>query len=471
LLREITAVVEKPELGLYGLISQIVTYLWLLQIGLDAAASQGIAVALGRGDPAAANRVYHQLARFNRYGAGVCVAVVTLATVVVPVVFTSNEGFDSLVTELIGLLGLGQVVGFFTRAEVAALSGSQRLATVNFIRFGQTLIAVGIAYVLLTLGWGVRCQPAADLLTQAGGYLLLRRATRATCDWYSPAVTDLWTGFYRVGRYAFFSSLSGLAAVVDSIADVLILQASPDGLNAIAYYTVWHRAPTLLHAVTNNLLNSAFPTLTTSLAADVAAGRRLFQTVSHPVVGLTTLSFLGLGLWLPPFVHLWVQGRYDLANGGLVAWSAAGMTCIRLTVNLLVLYVYAVGRTAFVAWLMWTQCLVKIAAAVALVPMHGLAGLYLAYCICSLIPFAALLVLLRRINLTGREFSWRVVALTTLAGTGAALGPISGCTVGQFAVGVFATMVIWAGIVAGWKWLFDRHSSSRQSDLIPPSEV
>jgi hypothetical protein len=63
LLREITAVVEKPELGLFGLISQVVTYLWLLQIGLDTAASQGIAAALGRGDPGAANRVYHQLAR------------------------------------------------------------------------------------------------------------------------------------------------------------------------------------------------------------------------------------------------------------------------------------------------------------------------------------------------------------------------------------------------------------------------
>jgi hypothetical protein len=391
--------------------------------------------------------------------------------VVVPVVYTSDEQFGSLVTELIGLLGLGQVVGFFTRAEVAALSGSQRLATVNLIRFGQTFTAVGIAYLLLTLGWGVLCQPAADLLTQAGGYLLLRRSTRATCDWYSPDVTDLWTGFYRVGRFAFFSSLSGLAAVVDSIADVLILQASPDGLNAIAYFTVWQRAPILLHAVTNNLLNSAFPTLTTSVAADEAVGRRLFQTVSYPVVGLGTLCFLGLGLWLPSFVHLWVQGRYDLANGGQLAWPAGGMTCIRLTVNLMVLYVYSVGRTAFVAWLMWTQCLVKIATAVVLVPRYGLAGLYLAYFICSLIPFSALLGLLRRTSLTGWEFPIRVVALTSLAGAGAAYGPISDCTIGRFVAGVIATTLIWAGVVAGWKWLFDRHSHSGRSDLIPPSEA
>src|SRR5438552_11239105 len=72
LLREIAQEVDAGALGLYGLILQIASYLGVLQLGLDMAASRQIAEFLGRDATASAHRAYRDLARFNIVLAWIC---------------------------------------------------------------------------------------------------------------------------------------------------------------------------------------------------------------------------------------------------------------------------------------------------------------------------------------------------------------------------------------------------------------
>jgi Na+-driven multidrug efflux pump len=464
LLREITDVIDKEAIGLYGLVSQIVTYFWLVQLGLDAAASQAIAAALGRGDPGAANRTYRQLARFNTYGIGVCSVVTALAVATVEIVLRDNFPNTSLVEQLIVLFGLGQVVAFFSRTEVAALGGSQRLATVNVIRLGQSLSSVFLAYLLLKTGWGVRCQPVADLIVQACGYFIFRYAARTACDWYSPGIPFSWDGFRTLARFGMNSSFSGLASVAESVADILVLHASSGGLTAIALFTIWHRFPALLFQFASQLLNSAFPTLSARISADPAAGHRLFLKISHFVVGMSTLFFIGLGIWLPPFIHLWVGGRYDLPDARLLAWLIGAFVCVRLNTSLLVYYLAAGGHTALIAWLTWAQCVLKIGVSVAVVPSFGLVGLYAAYLLASMVPFVGLVAFLVRAGRFDWEFLIRTCVLMSISGgIAAGLGPQTNGTILRFTTGVVVTTVVWCGIVMGWA--FATHSRQAHPPL------
>ena len=209
LLRAITQEVDKPTFGLFLVVSTWLSYLGLLQIGLDMAAAQRIAEALARGNDSEAARVYRQLVWFNRALAGAFAAAIVGGALLVRHIPLHSGADETILPKIVLLIGFSQVVAILARPTAAALTGTQQLALVNFIRVGSSLATTLLAYLLLRRGGcslpaGRGCGGSVVRLDEPGllapPTLLLGKSPRrqSSCGIWRPV--SLWSGCFACGR-------------------------------------------------------------------------------------------------------------------------------------------------------------------------------------------------------------------------------------------------------------------------------
>lgn len=418
LLRAIAKEVEPGVFGLYAFVLQIAGYLAILQLGLDMAVSRQVAESLGRGDQDDACRAYQELVRFNRLATWVCLGLTFSVAAILWAKDHGGSDHADVSAWLALLTGTAQALSFRTRSPTGALIGSQFLSLVNLTGVGRTISTTVLAYLLLRTGWGILCLPAAEVVTQAGAWLILSHLRRAYCPWSSDVPPDGARPLKPMLRYGLLTTIGGLGWTIEATSDVFILQALW-GSDTVAAYVLWWRFPQLAFTFSTNLAASAFPGFAARCAVSPSEGTCLLGKVGYLSLALGSLSLVGIGAWLPAFVHYWLRGDYDLPSGKEVALFMGLLVCLRTVGNLLAMFWLATGRAQLTTTMCWIQAVVKIALAISLANAYGIVGLVVASCIASLIQAIGVGVFLWRERLLRISLVGLAIALTGTALTSA----------------------------------------------------
>ncbi len=446
-LREVTRSVSPEAFGVYAVVVQIVAYLGILQWSLDFAAARQIAECLGRGDQRAATSAYWTLVTLNRrlgITAGVLAAALA-GSFAHAGLFGFGGGHSA--AGIAAVSGAAQVLAFFSRPAAAALIGGQRQAVLNTITVCRTIGSSLVAYGLLQLGLGILALPVADCAFSLIALVALRFTASRCSPWITePEVSDR-ESLTRLAVFAGGSSVGGIAWTVESTVDVLILGATA-GPKVAAAYVLWWRFPQMILTVCTRLAESAFPAFAARYGRSPAEARDLLAQVGQVTVGLATLASVGIALWLPAFVRIWLDGAFEEPQGSTIALAMGVLVGLRAVGNLLGLFWLSSGRATANATLAVLQAAAKVGLALWLVRDYGVVGVLAASVAASALQVAGLgLLLAFRRSLpadlvrTGASLGIASVAAGLLVGEAAA-----GVTTPVFLGGVPATAVVWAGL-------------------------
>lgn len=456
LLRAVTQEVSKEDFGVYAFIFQITSYLAVLQLGLDFAGGRKIAESLGNGDSSTANEAYWEVFRFNRYSAALC----TIVVLGVAGALGSGIGFSSVTNGKLAawialLTGGTQAISFVSRPYTSALVGTRHLAIVNLISVANTISTSLAAFALLRLGWGVLCIPAAGFIVTGLSLIALVWQTRRRCYWRTQHIPERNPVMMKsILSFGGLTTLGGIAWTAEATSDVIILGAA-SGSSAVALYVLWWRFPNMIFSLCSCLVNSAFPSFAERHGQSSVEAGKLLNKVSYLSIGLATLAIVGISLWLPAFMHMWVGKAYGLEQGWLLALSMALLVGLRSYGNLLSTFWLASGSAGLTTYLSWFQAIIKVSLALILVRSAGLLGLILASCIASLIQ---VLVVGSKLYISGFLKRKTIVHGTILTAVAIVVGALLGSraatdmSIPHFAFAALVTSTCWAILWLAFAW-------------------
>jgi O-antigen/teichoic acid export membrane protein len=409
LLGIVTRDVDKPTLGLYLLITSSAGYLGLLQLSLDFAAGQRIAIALAKNDPMTAARLVGQTAWFNRILASMILAATVLAVIVI-LTTVDDPQRGRFLSSLLSLVGLTQVIICLSRPVVAGLTGSQNIATVQIVRVVFYIASTVLAFALIKAGVGVLSLAIAEVGMQAAMWFSLGRIFSSRCSWSQLAVTNLRTGLGELIRYGAVVSVTSLVNYACLNCEPFLLLLAETARQSTAEYYIWARFPQLFYSMNFLLFAAVSPAVAAAYATSEAAGHNAFAKVSRAIAVMTLAGMLGLGLWLNPVVHVWTGGRYDLANGIWVATAMAVGVGARNLIAAYSLPFYATNRVRTVTLAHTAQLAVKVALGIVLVPISPVLGVAMADAVSAIVSIFVLCLALQR----NRDATIRTLAVPLL---------------------------------------------------------
>ena len=449
LLREITHHVSTTDFGVYAFVLQISSYLLVLQLGLDFAASRQIAESLGKGDTEAANRAYWELWRVNH----ISVALVALCVVGLTIAFWSGIALSHdapirLAATVALLAGTAQTIGFCSRPYSAALIGSQRLPAVNVVVALRTVVTSVVAYCILLRGLGVLSVPVAEIMTQLAALLVFARICHLHYHWRTARSTMRDRQLLRsILKFGGITTLGGLAWTIEGTSDVVILGWFA-GPAAVATYVLWWRFPQMLFDLSTRLAFSAFPGFAERHGQSAEASRSLFGKVSVLTMGMATMTLIGVSVWLPSFIYNWVGSKFSVPNPRLLAFEMGLLVCLRTWGNLLGMFWMATGRSALTTFTSWSQATLKLILALLLVKHYGLIGVVASSCLSAVLQITVVGSLLLKERFLSLSQSLRdlvFVLVAILLALSASQLSIN-VHLAYLVVGIAATVALWASV-------------------------
>jgi len=318
-----------------------------------------------------------------------------------------------LAVTIASLTGTAQVLSFVQRPYHAALIGSGRQATFNLITSGRTLATTALAFFLLSRQ-GVVAIPIAEVILQCAAFFVFMVVFRhlEIARQSTPVAPDGETT-RRLMRFGGLVSLGGFAWMIEATSDTIIL-ANIAGPEAVAAYALWWRFPQMIFTLCTQLTASAFPEFAHQAGASPERARLLFQKLAYLVAGLATLALVGIGLWLPSFVRIWLGGGYALPDGRGVAVAMATLVFLRVMGNLFSMFWMATRGAGLPAQVSIIQASVKVI--LALVVAHlGILWLIVASCVAAAIQGACLGIALLTVRQLHLSYILRSGAMTMVA--------------------------------------------------------
>ena len=243
-----------------------------------------------------------------------------------------------------------------------------------------------------------------------------------------------------------------VAHLIEASCDPLILQsAGPNGLEAAAVYYVWLRFPQLAAALGTNLVNSSGPSLSFAYAAKREQGQTLFHRICFAIAGMSVASVVALALWLAPFVHYWLGGRYDVREGVWVAGAMAAQVGLKNLAFLGSSVFYPLGKVKLVIVVTFCQAATKIGIGLILVQLAPILGMTIAGGAGALVAAGLYAFVLTRYEILPPSRIVQMVALITFVCAASILGSFAtlGVSFWQMTTGICLTGGI---LVAGLAW-------------------
>ena len=466
LLREITKVIPAHDFGVYAYVMQICAYLPMLQLGVDLAATRHIAQCLGRNAATEANSLFANLLRFNRGVVAIAIAIVAAISAVLWYSPNLTGAADiraaQLSAEICLAAGTPQIIAFMSRPYSTALVASEYQPTVNTAIVIRTISTALIAFCLLKLGFYVFAIPAAEIVTQIVSYFVLRALANIRCKWRQngrEADADTESkhrAMISLIKYGAVTTLGGIAWTVESSADIFILGylTSPQ---VVATYFIWWRIPQMLFDLCTRLAFSAFPSFSHSLGVSQKFSGTLLGKVGDVSSGLATLAFVGISIWLPSFVKVWIGTGYAPQDSEILPFLMGMLVCLRTLGNLFAVFWLALARTGLGAALSWCQALTKVCLGVWLAGQFGISGLLVASCVAAALQVVVTCVHLYRSKILRIGPIVRFASLFLLA-AGLSLFAVNHALHvggGGLALGAIVTTVGWGMLWLAIAWTGD----------------
>ncbi len=327
-MREVALKVDREDFGFYLAANSAITYFGLSQLGLDLASSQKIAESLARNDEQGASRTFQQLTWFNR-AISLILALSAFGFSLILMNTASDTRLSILGPWIICLTASGMAVRFLSNPATAALSGTQNVHVNAMVTLLSSLSTCLLAFVLLKVGTGVLCLPAAQAIVALVCLPTVHYFRMKHCAWSTKTTEKVWVGFKSLLCFSLSVAAVSVLAMVESSCEPWIFQiCTKQGLEATAEYSMWMRFPSMTLIFVGALLGNSGPTLAANIESNRSEGFIFHRKLVLLSSALGCCSTLGLSLWLVPTMHHWLDGHYDLQSGPAVAGlMAASISC------------------------------------------------------------------------------------------------------------------------------------------------
>lgn len=390
-IRELTKVVSADSFSLYAFVFQIITYLSVLQLGLDFTVSREIAINLGRKNLSLANYSYSFITRFNRKVVYVCIALIAIAAFLfyfgVGIPRTYNTGTATL---LVLVFGVFQIFSFYIRPYSAALIGAnfQNIVNTNIVIIN--ILSTLFGYILLKLGFGLYALPISMSVWSIANVFIIRSLTRKKCKWITKEVLLPNKSLDRASlKFGLTGTLGGIAWTIEATADVILLNAA--GLmNLVGLYVIWWRFPQMLFDLATRLTTSAFPSIATAHGVSTDRSTRILSKLTLIACGSAFIISAGIIFWLPSFINLWVGPKYFYPDFKNLAFLMSVLVFFRIVGNCFSLSLISMGKINITSLSAWIQAITKIVLGLLVVSRYQLEGLILVSVLCALIQVVVL---------------------------------------------------------------------------------
>ncbi len=403
LLAAVADEVSKSELGLYLFAAATIGYFALTQLGLDAASAQRIAEAIGRKEKSLATRIYYQISYFNN---GICLLVAACTTIAtVTAWFFAPAELRDVACWIVASTGLGTTIRLFANPARAALNGAGNVHLVGIVGLMTNLLTPVLGYILLKNGAGVLCLPFSQFITALLAMLILHLQRIKTCSWSRERVIDRWDGFSSLFKFGVGVSGSiALAMLVATCEPILFKLASSEALLCVAVYHIWFRFPAMTFVLSSGLTHNSGPALATAYARDASEGITFFRRLFWIATGIGAICTFAVVSWLTPFVHHWLNGKYDLPNGISISLGFGVLIGFRAILLAVASFFYPLNRIRDVVCGYAIQAGSKIILGLCLIPFFSIRGMVWAYALSTFLAAAwLLLILIRRDVVKTRE--------------------------------------------------------------------
>jgi O-antigen/teichoic acid export membrane protein len=362
--------------GLWILITSLVGYGALLDLGVASAVTRYVAVYRRHGDAEGMQGVVSAgLAVFSATGLAVLIASMALAPFV-PGFFDISKSQESTATWLVVFAGLAVAVTLPTALTLAVLRGLQRFDLVNIIGTVGTLLTAGVIVAILEFGGGVvaitAVQAPLELLMQIPMVLAIRRTDPALRFHFRSVNRDV---IRRIASFGVAQSLIRVSVDARTKGPEVVIGALLP-VARVTPYSVSRRFSNMASMVSEQLVAVLIPLASELHAGGESVRLRAVQAASTRVA---TAVFLFVAcpaaVLAKPFLAAWVGPAYSDPKLVYILLGA-GLAATLAWPSLAVLT--AMGRNRALALFTIGSAVMSICLAVLLVGSIGLTGAALA---------------------------------------------------------------------------------------------
>jgi O-antigen/teichoic acid export membrane protein len=364
---------DKEQIGLWNVISQAVTYLLFLELGVGTAVGRMLAEPLALNRQDAIDRTWSTIL--------VILAAQSVIILCCGWLFSPHLGeYFKLSPELAEdacFLWLGMVVlhasAFVSRAFIGVLLCQERYHWTLIISGFTPWIQLAAFAVLLSYGAGLRSYVYATLLVNLCQFFWLRHLIRTGPHHLHFRLSDAsWQHARTIIGYGFSMMLWTIAPAVLAGIPAMVIGRSL-GLEQVSIYVVTSRVPMMVSMLAMRGFHAFFPKLQNLY---VHQDRERFLCFYRLATSLSLLM-TGLGLILAMLMNRYVVtflAREDFYAGPVVTWwFAMGFIIMAVSEHLGCLFIIA-GKGKLVSVALALEMVMTVVAASLLSSRYGLAG-------------------------------------------------------------------------------------------------
>ncbi|MFT3703607.1 MAG: oligosaccharide flippase family protein [Agriterribacter sp.] len=447
--KALTKMVSPLEFSLYGFIFQIVSYFMIFQLGLDYAISREISLNLGKADNHTANQAYWFIRRFNIR----IIAIAALSIIVIALFFHFGFGLQKeydirTSVQLVLLFGLSQLITFSVVPNIAALIGSNLQYLANLNNVVINILSTLLGYILLLNGGGIYSLPIALIFWGFCNILFLQWNVKKRCRWLQNEPGERNKDLEKKTiRFSIATTLGGLAWTIEATSDVIILN-SAGLLNLVGIYVIWWRFPQMLFDLITRFTTSSTPGFALAHGRSEHESKKLFQKVLLMISGGALIVAVGIALWLPSFIQIWINNNeYYYPNYHALSILMAILVFFRIVGNCLGMYLISIGEVSITTRLSWVQAIFKVLLGISLVHYFSLEGIFWASSITAFlqVTFLTGYLIVRKI-IPFKIIAWLMVMIL-IGGSSFFYMPI------ETNLSLFLAKIIATAILVGIMWL------------------
>ena len=450
--------------GLWVLVTSLVSYGFLLDLGVSATLTKYVAEHVARGELEDARRYVATAVRLQMLLGGLAFLLALLLAALLPTVLQVDDELRRDIPTLVVLMGATVGLSLAGSPQTAVLRGLQRYDLANVLVVTNTLVTAAGILVVLQAGAGlvgiVGVTVPATVITAALGIVLVAKAT--------PVIRITWRGgsWPHGRRILHFSApifAVQIAGVLQSRTDEFVIAALMS-VGSVTPYALGRRLSEIPQIVGDQALKILLP-----ISSELEAGRETTRLKAAFVAGtriaLALVAPMGLviALLADAILVAWV-GPAFADPGPVVAILAAGVV-LDATLWPSAYVLQGIGRHRPLALIAVISGVVNVALSVLLVGPLGLTGAAIGTLVghglgvVLTVPYVSRVLVVSAGDLAGR------IALPALGPLAPAAVAILGARAlvpdpGLLAIGVIAALGL--GTYAAAYFLFGASSIERQ---------
>lgn len=313
--------------GLFILVSSLVAYGAILDLGIGGALVKLIAEYRARGDEDAAKAVVATAVRLYAALALICLALAVAAAVVVPAAFHIPEDAAPAARLVVLLMGANLAVSIFATPAMSAMAGLQRYDIQNLIGTTGVITNALATVAVLALGGGVVGMVAVNIpitiAMRAASAWYVRRSASALALRWSGATMAMARRITSLSASIFAAQASGpLQKKTDEIVIAAFLVVS-----SVTPYALARKLSEVAHQVTRQFVKVLLPIAS---GLDARSEPRRLRELYVASTRATVAIFLSMALVLVVYPDLiltvWVGAEYASAASLVAILTIASVT-------------------------------------------------------------------------------------------------------------------------------------------------